>query len=281
MLLGSVNLGIGLITTTLWILSTFFAYQRINILFIIFSIILLFVLISGSILAFTDTSITKSNNTDLTENISKELESSHDILLHYLPLINFYAWYTFHDFDGKQIILKESMFIWTIFAIVCLFANSRIISIFLILIIMRIILLIIIWDITPVRWTQTIDTLFKKNIEESWWWLFGSLFRGVWKLLGSTTSLWTLQTKYKLSYSYLYDLRKYGDIQWQYLILIIATGYGLYSVSTSTTFGFIILWTILLRSRYIMMAVVWKHLPPIPLIDDIFRNISVLFNYKK
>lgn len=279
-LLGFINLALWIITTGLWIASTFFSYQWISILFITFSISLLILLLGGSILALSNISLVKTHTTSPNDTISKDLEDSQDILLHYLPIMNFHIWYDLHDFDGTHDILKESQIIWTLFAGVCLIGNSRFISIFLILIIMRIVSLMILWNNTPVRWTNLITTLFKKNIEEVWGYLLGTIIRTIAKLFWSTKSLSTTQDTYKLPYSYLYDISKYSNIQWQYFLILVGTWYFLSTIPSWTKFWFIILGTGLLWGRYFLMAITWKHLPPIPIIDDIFRKVWAIFDKK-
>lgn len=280
-LLGSINLGIWIIVTTLWIVSTFFPYQWINILFIAFSISLLWLLAWGSILAFSNIPLTKFQETNLNEDTTNEIQQDNNVLLCYLPILNFYTWYKIHDFESPQTILRESMIIWTIFGFICLSGNTWIISIFLILMIMRVVTLMILWDTSPKRWRQIIDSSFHKNIEEIWWLVLGLLLRTMGKPFWLAPSLWMKQDSCKLPYSYLYDLRKYSTIQWQYFLLLVGTWYLLSTIPTWTRFWFIILGVLLLWWRYIMMALVWKHLPPIPIIDDIFRTVWSIFDHKK
>lgn len=279
MILGGINLVLGILVTIIWILSKFFEYQIFNILFIVFSAVLLFALIAGSIGVFANISITTSKNSKLTDNISQDL-TNNNAIRDYIPFLNLYTWYTLHDFDGNHDTIKESLLARTIFGLVCFTGNIWIISIALIIIIIRIVILSVIWDTMPQRRHTTINTLFHKNIEEVWWWCMGWLIGHVGNLFGHSVVISTKQKEQQLAYSYLYDIRKYGSIQWQYLILLLISGYVLYTSSTVESFEFILLGMIILWWRYIMMGIIWNHLPPLPIIHDLFRGITVLFEKK-
>ncbi|MEI6426001.1 MAG: hypothetical protein WCO66_01475 [Candidatus Absconditabacteria bacterium] len=281
MLLGTVNLALALICLTFGILSTFFSYQWISILFVVFSCALLLLLIAGSIGVFADISLTKIKNETSPEEDTQIIAINQNSIREYLPFVNIYLWYHLHDFEGKHPILKESLIMWTLFATLCLTGNIWIISICMILIIIRIVTLMVIGDGFPQRWREGIDSLFHKNIEEIWGWCTGRFLRSIGKLFRRSSLLSTKRQEQQLSYSYLYDLKKYGTIQWQYLLFLLGGGYLLSLTPTWDSFGFIVAGTCLLLGRYVMMAIVWGHLPPLPIINDIFRAIGSLFEKKQ
>jgi len=281
MVLGSINLWLWALCLAIGTLSAFFAFAWLDVLFLVFSSVLLLSLVGGSIWIFANIPLGKQKNIKLTESITKDLEGNQNSVRDYIPFVNLYLWYHTHDFEGNHPIIKESLLMWTIFGTLCLTSNIWIISIFLIAIIIRIVTLIVIGDTLPQRWHDGINHLFHKNIEEIWWWCTGWLVRSVGNIFWHKTTLSSRRDEQQLAYSYLYDLKKYGTIQWQYTLLIAISCYLLSIVSNSVGFGFILLWSLLLLWRYIMMAIVWGHVPPLPIINDIFRSVRGLFNHKK
>jgi len=279
MVLGTINLLLAGICIALGIASGFFDYSWINVLFVVFSCILLFILVGGSVCIFANISLNKGNNTNLTQSFSEDLQWNQNILFHYLPFINTYLWYNLHDFDGKHTILKESQIVWMIFGFVCFTGNLWIIWIILALIIVRMVSLTVVWDLLPKLAPYTED-LFHKNIEEIWWWIWGRLLWSIGKIFKHNKDLSTTIADHKAPYSYLYDIKKYGTIQRQYVISLLTFGYLLMTYETSQI-GFIILGIVLLFGRYCMMAIVWWHIPPLPVIDDVFRGIKSRFQSKK
>jgi hypothetical protein len=144
MLLGNINLGIAIICLALGILSAFFAFTWLDVLFLVFSCVLLLSLVGGSIGIFANVSLGKPKDTKLTESIVKDLENSQSNIRDYIPFVNIYLWYHLHDFEGKHKILKESLLLWTLFGLLCLIGNIWVVGISLILIIIRIVTLMVI-----------------------------------------------------------------------------------------------------------------------------------------
>ena len=270
MVLGTINLLLAAICIALGISSGFFDYAWINVLFLVFSCILLFILVGGSICIFANISLNKWSNTNLTQSLAQDLQWNQNILFHYLPFVNTYLWYNLHDFDGKHTIVKESQIVWMIFWLLCFTGNLWIIWFTLALIIVRMVSLTVVWNLLPKLAPYT-DNLFHKNIEEIWWWIWGGLLRSIGKLFKRNKDLSTIQADHKAPYSYLYDIKKYGTIQRQYVIALVLCGYGIIVFGT-TQIEFIILGIALILGRYCMMAIVWWHIPPLPVIDDVFRG---------
>ena len=279
MVLGTINLLLAGICIALGIGSGFVDYSWINVLFLVFSCILLLILVGGSICIFADISLNKGSNTNLTQSFTQDLEWNQNILFHYLPFVNTYLWYTLHDFDGKHTILKESQIVWMIFGLLCFTGNLWIIGFTLALIIVRMVSLTVVWDILPKLAPYTED-VFHKNIEEIWWWIWGRLLRSIGKVFKRTKDISTTIADHKAPYSYLYDIKKYGTIQRQYVIVLLLSGYLLVTLGANQI-GFIMLWIALILGRYCMMAIVWWHIPPLPLIDDVFRGIKSRFRKAK
>lgn len=279
MVLGTINLLLAAICIALGIVSGFFDYSWINVLFVVFSCMLLFILVAWSICIFANISLNKWNNTNLTQSLAQDLQWNQSILFHYLPFVNTYLWYNLHDFDGKHTALKESQIIWMIFGLVCFTGNLWIIWIILALIIVRMVSLTVIWDLLPKLAPHTED-LFHKNIEEIWGWIWGRLLRSIGKVFKRNKDLSTTIADYKSPYSYLYDIKKYWTIQRQYVIALLLYWYVIVSLGTSQI-EFIILGIALILGRYCMMVIVWWHIPPLPLIDDVFRGIKHRFQGKK
>ena len=277
--LGTIHLGIALICIALGILDLFFVFQWLNILFIGFSSALLLSLATGSIAVFANISLSTSLNTSSPSLSTKDLGPKKETLLYYLPFVNIYLWYHMHDFEWDYPILKESLIIWTLFGFICLSNNLGLVSILLIVIIIRIVSLMVIWNILA-PWSQKFTTIFHKNIEEIWWYIIGSLVRLVGTLLWSSPSFSETISEHRVRYSYLYDLKKYGSIQRQYIILLGITAYLLSLLPSWSDFGFIVIGTSILWWRYILMALAWKHLPPVPIIHDVFSCVDALFHKK-
>ncbi len=272
MILGTINLLLAGICILLGVISGFVDYSWINALFLVFSSILLLILVGGSICIFANISLNRGNNTNLTQSFAADLEWNQNILFHYLPFVNTYLWYTLHDFEGNHTILKESQIVWLIFWLLCFSGNLWIIWFSLAVIIVRMVSLTVVWDLLPKLAPYT-DELFHKNIEEIWWWIWGGLLRSVGKLFKRSKDLSTMQTNHKEPYSYLYDIKKYGAIQRQYLFALLLCGYLVATFGT-VQIEFIILGIALILWRYCMMAIVWWHIPPLPVIDDAFRAIA-------
>jgi hypothetical protein len=89
-----------------------------------------------------------------------------NLIVNYIPLYNIYIRYKKHDFENPNTILKESILVWGIISIVCLFLNNEnVIRSVITLLIIRVITLL--YDINILEKTQKkLNLLFKKNPEE-------------------------------------------------------------------------------------------------------------------
>jgi hypothetical protein len=112
-------------------------------------------------------------------------------------------------------ILKESLILWILFGISCFIPNPLFPVIITIAILIRIVSLLGNIHIIPMKISEFLSSLFYKNPEELWSYIWGSILflfhrnytLSYWKFLIETT---------KKEYQYLYDIKKFGTIQRQY-----------------------------------------------------------------
>lgn len=141
----------------------------------------------------------------------------------YLPIYNLYLRYQSHSFERPNRRIKESILWRMLFTILCIFGNSTINSILLIVIILRVASLILDIDIVPLHIKRRLNTLFLKNPEELRGYITGFLV-----YLGkSFVHLFTTMTPYTLdqeiakekeSYSRIVIIQNNGIIVIEYLI---------------------------------------------------------------
>lgn len=278
---GYVSLGwINLILVGLALLSGLFSYfYTIPILNTIYQVIvgvLIALLGIGCIWAITEIKIIKisslSNKNELTEYTN--LDKAHSFLA-YLPGYSIYLRYMKHNFDTPDMLVKESLILWILFGIACL-ATTPFFAVFIwIAILVRIVTLLWNIDIIPQSISDSFSSLFYKNPEEIWWYVWGTIVfvfhgnynRPYWKLLVENI---------KNEYQYLYDIKKFGSIQRQYWLLLISITILLWQVDLWHISWLAILTVLLVFVRYSIMLWVWGRSPALPLMRELVLLITTI-----
>jgi len=204
-----------------------------------------------------------SHNTD-NQKINNEdiFEQKLEIFSYYIPIYNIYIRYKKHNFDNPNIFLKESILIWSIYAILFVSVQNQAINRVLISILSIKIIATLNNLHLPKVIENKIKSLFYKNPEEIRWyisWIIKNIFNKT--VLSENIKI------EKEKYSLLLKPQK-KEIIIEYSILYIISIYGLYIwyISNNSLLIFSILFII---SRYIIMHARRNHLPHIPIIKDI------------
>jgi hypothetical protein len=238
-------------------------------------IVLAISLVIWSIYAISGKSILKSSNkinkdllktsdTDLTNN---KLET----LINYIPLYNIYLRYKNHNFNNPDIILKESILRWSLFAIIFITVQSPTVNwIILSILWIRIIALMNGIDLSNTA-KQKINKLFTKNPEELRWyisWTITNLFNK--KTISENIT--TQKTNYELLFK---STNK--QIIFEYTILDLLIIWWIYTwyITNNTALIAAILF---IAARYLIMLIKRNHLPHIPVIREI---TSIFFKQKR
>lgn len=163
------------------------------------------------------------------------------MLLNYVPLYDLYRRYQLHTFDKPNLIIKESLLVWPLFGIICSRGNMTAFSFALILIVIRVVTLMSQTDIIPPKVSAFVNKLFYKNPEELRGYVTGTLVFIVRSLFHKPCSWSDCIVDAKQPYTYLYDIRKFGIIQWQYALVIVGIGFAYWKLGwqPATTFDYI------------------------------------------
>lgn len=255
--LGWINIGLLGFSLVTGLLSYYTAVPFVSLIYRIGIGILVFSLTLGSIWAITETKILDSSPQ------TSEKSDKATLLLTYLPGYSLYLWYTQHNFDTPNILLKESMILQIIFGIFCFLPNPLFPLIIGLIILIRIVSLLGNINITPLWISEFFSSLFYKNPEELWAYVWASILFifhrnytvPYWKLLVETI---------KKEYQYLYDIKKFGTIQWQYWLLCISTILLLRQVDLWHIWWLAILPVLLIFIRYGVMLFFWGRSPALP-----------------
>lgn len=272
--LGWINillLGLGLIS---WLLAYFYNIPLLTTIYQIIVWILIFLLTIGCIWAITEihiirTSLPSKNEFEYT-NTNKALT-----LLSYLPGYSIYLRYNKHDFDHPDSLLKESLFVWILFGITCFLPTPFVTIIIGIAILIRIVTLLGNINISTQGMSDFFNNLFYKNPEEIWayiWWSIVFLFHGNYnrpyrKLLIETT---------KKEYQYLYDIKKFGTIQWQYWLGLVSIVFLLRQVDLWHISWLSSIALLLVLTRYGIMLWIWGRSPALPIMRELVHFIEII-----
>jgi hypothetical protein len=258
-----------LLVITIWLQIWFYLTNlpAFDIASLIFISILTISLVIWSIYAISDTTIPLLNNglqkieeTKKSNNINNKF----NYLINYIPFYNIYLRYKNHNFDTPDLILKESISRWSLFAIIfILFQNQTINRIFISILWIRIISLmnnIDVWKTTK----QKLNKLFTKNPEELRWyigWFITHIFSR------SKISLQDHINIKKEKYQLLFKLNN-KQIALEYIILSSLSIFSIYQWYTLDNYPLIIA-TLFIVTRYIIMIVKRNHLPHLPILREI------------
>lgn len=274
-----------------FVLSIYNLLHNLNILHIIINIInilLVLLVLLWMILIFSNVYIFQKNTLIL--DFKKIRKWNLNILLEYLPILNYYFRYNKQKDIKSYWWLKESIIVTTFFILIWLFANSIfLIILFILFYIIRIATLFWWIDFVSDDFKEKLDNLFNKNPEEicgyvKWIVLFS---------LEKITNKWDVsdeRKKYlisnsKLEYSWLHKMNKFNLFveYFVYLVLLFVFFVLLkvpYLISSEIFWWLYLIPWILLLSRYLIL-IPQKKLPYVPFIHDIYVYINKLLKRDK
>lgn len=271
--LGIINIWLLLFVLITWLLAYYTTLPLVHLLYQVGIGILIFLLTLGSIWAITETTI----GTPTPQ--SRQKSDKARILLTYLPGYSLYLRYNDHNFDNPNMILKESLILWILFGISCFIPNPLFPVIIAIAILIRIVSLLGNIHIIPMKISEFLSSLFYKNPEELWSYIWGSILflfhrnytLSYWKLLIETT---------KKEYQYLYDIKKFGTIQRQYWLFIVGIVLFVWQVDLWHIPWLAILSLLLVVGRYGIMVFIWGRSPALPLMRELVTLITPFISKK-
>lgn len=234
---------------------------------IITTTILAISLVIWSIYAISGKELIKSNQ------IVNEINSSQkkiNIIINYIPLYNIYLRYKKHNFENPDLVLKESILVWsTLLVTLLLFNNEKIIWFGITIIVIRVITLlnnINFWEKTK----NFVNSLFKKNPEEIRWYVIWTI-----KTIFNKKSLKENINTNKTIFELIIKI-EYKQILLEYILLFILGLYLIYYwyINQNISLLFSI---VFILGRYVVMIIKWKRVPHLPIIKEI---TSLFFNNK-
>lgn len=260
-----INIFMLIISISSQILFYFYKINLLQTFSIISTIILVIVLSIWSVLVISNKQIIKSKDSKEKQN----QETNLDLILNYIPIYNIYIRYKKHEFEKPNYNIKESILIWWIVSILILFLPSTNLIIFLILlVIIRIVFLInniSLWEGIE----KKIDKLFVKNPEEMRWYLIWNI-----KICFNKKNVKENIEKNKEEFSLILKIN-YKQVLVEYILFFLWIAFLLYLWYKNWNTNMII-WAILIATRYIVLILKWKHWTHIPII----KEITNLFFYK-
>lgn len=265
-------LGLTLIS---WFLASFYETTTLITIYQIIISLLIIVLFIWCVWAITETQIIKTSLSKKKENIEYNNDNKLETLLSYLPGYSIYLWYNKHDFDKPDLFLKESLLLRILFGTSCLLPTPIIAIFIMIVILIRIVTLIWNINIIPLSISEFLSSLFYKNPEEIWsyiWWSIVFIFHWNYNI-----SYWKyLIGNYKKEYQYLYNFKKSGKIQWQYWLWLVFIIIVLLQVDLGNISWLIIITIALLLIRYGIMLFKWWRSPALPIMREFIELIDII-----
>ena len=232
----------------------------------IIGIILWISLITWSIFAILNKNILQNNDE---ENITEKEVDLLTNILYYIPIYNIYIWYKKHNFENPELMIKESIILWTIFTVsMLIFKWNSTILLIIIIFIIRIISITTGIYLADKQW-KIINNLFKKNPEEIWSYISWTI-KTIFNSKTINENITTTKQKFELI-----PKLEYRQILLQYIILTMIIWFLVYTGYSSRNLNLIIsCWLII--GRYLIMIIKRRHVPNLPIIkefvDLFFKN---------
>ncbi len=197
------------------------------------------------------------------------------ILPVYLPVYNHYLRYRMHNFTTPHRWTKESLLRRVLVMLISFSGYEFLTILILFIVFLRVVMLSIGIDLISLSIKQRLNTLFTKNIEELRWYLLGTVVYLGNYIISSPVSRpdWhTFVNRIKTPYTFLYPLTMPSLIT-QYIIGILAIGSIYFLVPGIREHRTYRWWLVLLGGRYLMMAIFFRHLPPLPGIREMVEGM--------
>jgi hypothetical protein len=202
---------------------------------------------------------------------------TYDIVWFFMPIYNIYRRYKEHNFIEPNARIKESIILWTIWSIITLITQNKILAVIVLILICIRIVTIAWWiDIRSDK-IQKYIKIFNVNPEEIWAYPMASI-DFIWQKIQKNIiqqSRNDIFRTYKKDYSYIVERNgiKQQYIIWIITLLIISI---IYPHAKNRTW-WVPVW--LMLGRYIVMYYKWKHLPPLPIARELYILMGKV--YKK
>jgi len=244
-------------------------------------VLLLIFLCIGSLWAVADVSILQEEWINLKYYENKTDKS--DIILSYFPVYNIFQRYKLHDFEHPYWRAKESILMRTIFLVVIFVTKSSILGgLILTIIIIRLASLLADVDVIQPAIKQKLSHLFIENPEEMRAYITGTITFWIRKIQWQTDvdSLHQIIDIAKKEYQHVHKIQN-KNIIGQYIVGLILLSLWVIIGDTSSKSRVIIFPILLIIWRYGVMVRKRKHLPPLPLANEIFTILKYWYQKAK
>ncbi len=269
-----------ILSTVLGVTSYLYTYAALGVAYTVAMWILLLLLLIGSICIIAGVPLHLDTGAPV---FFAPIQEKKSAILYFLPFYNIWMRYHLHSFQNPNRRLKESLLRWTFFLVLCVSNHPVLLSILLIIITLRAATLFVGIDILPFQVKEQINHLFTKNPEELRWYISGTIVYGarsfarIFHTPILQPSLQASIDQEKELYSRLYPIKWYPLLWIEYLIggaLLTATVLWLAPGREMLSYY---LPLIILGGRYLIMIVVWQHLPRLPLAREILLLLRLPF----
>lgn len=269
-----------LLSTVLGVTSYLYTYASLGVAYTVVMWILLLLLLIGSVCVIAGVPLHLDTWAPV---FFAPIQEKKSAILYFLPFYNIWMRYHLHSFQTPNRWLKESLLRWTFFLVLCVSNHPVLLSILLIIITLRAATLFVGIDVLPLKVKDQINHIFTKNPEELRGYISGTIVYGarsfakIFHTPAQTPSLQTSIDEEKELYSRLYPLKWYPLLWIEYLIggaLLTASIVWLAPVKDVFTYYLPLL---ILGGRYLIMIVVWQHLPRLPLAREVLLFLRLPF----
>ncbi len=204
-------------------------------------------------------------------------EEKDKIVLYFIPLYNIYIRYNTHQFTQPNLWLKESLLLWTAWAIIGIWQSQILLVFRTILIIIRVVTIAAGIDIVQNKIKNIIQQAFIINPEEIWSYIISTIDfisqKAQQKIIQPSRK--ELLLAYQKTYSHLHPIDTTITIQYSIgWLFIIARVRSIYQGQNTLLY----IPVLIIIGRYIIMYRKRKHLPPLPLAREIHLFVSNLYN---
>lgn len=192
-----------------------------------------------------------------------------NVIKNFMPFYTIYRRYQLANFDKPYRRIKESFFLWTLFTISLFSQNSYLVGLIFFLILFRVISLYLWIDLISNKYKHKINSFFKINPEEIFGYILGPLKYILNKYLFRKKNYSSIINEISLAkQNYIYLNKLTINILSQYITLLIIL--SVYIIISPKNL-FLLLFIVFILWRYILLWIVEKKLPNLPVIYDILK----------